>query len=117
MNDFVALDVCPYCGQPKGIAIHKNLKKLPQPCMTSPEPCDKCKEMFIAKNMVPVWSTFIDGKGNIQFKPEYFFIHRDTVTTESIRNMMMTSGFLIMKEDEFEKAKEYMEMQKERIQA
>ena len=46
MNDFVALDVCPYCGQPKAIAIHKNLKSLPQPCMTSPEPCDTCKVRF-----------------------------------------------------------------------
>ena len=117
MNNFVALDICPYCGQPKGIAIHKKLKDLPQECMTSPEPCDKCRETFIAKNAVPVWSTFIDSKGKVQFKNEYFFIRRDTVRTPEIINMMNTSGFLIMKENEFEEAKKYMETQKERIHA
>lgn len=117
MNNYVALDMCPYCNEPKGIAIHKQLKDLPQECITSPEPCDKCREKFIANNIVPVWSTFIDNKGKLQFRNEYFFIKRDTVRTAELINMMNTYGFLVMKEEEFNKAKEYMEMQKERISA
>ena len=116
-NNFVALDMCPYCDEPKGIAIHQNLKDLPQPCMTSPEPCEKCKEKFIQNNIVPVWSTFTDEKGQIHFNNEYFFIKRDTVRTAELIDMMRTSGFLIMKEEEFNKAKEYMEMQRERMHA
>ena len=117
MNNFVALDMCPYCNQPKGIAIHKNLKKLPQPCMTSPAPCDNCRAAFVKAGVVPVWSTFIDDKGKLQFNNEYFFIRRETVRTTDLINMMNDYGFLVMKEEEFEKHKRNMETQKERIQA
>ena len=117
MNNFIALDVCPYCGEAKGVVIHQQFKDLPQPCMTSPEPCKDCKERFRNQNIVPVWSTFTDDKNQIQFRNEYFFIKRDTVTTATFQNIMDTSGYLIMKEEEFLKAKEQMEPLTERIQA
>ena len=117
MNNFVGMDMCPYCNEPKAILIHQHMKEIPEHCMTSPEPCDKCKERFERDNVVPVWSTFIDAKGKMQFNNEYFFIKRDSVHGQQFLDMMNKLGFLVMKEDEFAKVKEYMEMNKVRTQS
>ena len=117
MNNFVGMDMCPYCNEPKAILIHQHMKEIPQHCMTSPEPCDKCKAKFEADNVVPVWSTFIDAKGKMQFNNEYFFIKRESVRTQPLIKMMNDCGFLVMKEEEFIKVKQYMEMNKVRMQS
>ena len=117
MNNFVGMDMCPYCNEPKAILIHQHMKEIPQHCMTSPEPCDKCKAKFEADNVVPVWSTFTDAKGKMQFNNEYFFIKRDSVHGQQFIDMVNKLGFLVMKEEEFIKVKQYMEMNKVKVQS
>ena len=44
-----SLDICFWCGEPKGIAICGKMKvdaEAPKNMVTSLEPCDKCKEKF-----------------------------------------------------------------------
>lgn len=117
MNNFVGMDMCPYCNEPKSILIHQRLKEIPEHCMTSPEPCDKCKERFERDNVVPVWSTFVDDKGKLQFNNEYFFIRRDSVHGQQFLDMIDKLGFLVMKEEEFAKVKLNMQMMKARTQS
>lgn len=42
-KDFIGMDCCPICDEPRGILIHKHLRKtLSEKMCTSPKPCDKC---------------------------------------------------------------------------
>jgi len=46
-RDFVGVDVCFVCGEPKGVLLDRRLKKsLPRKAVYNDEPCDKCKEIM-----------------------------------------------------------------------
>lgn len=53
-NDFVAIEVCPYCRKERGIAIQQNMKALPKCVSIDPKPCDKCIEDYKNRNILRI---------------------------------------------------------------
>ena len=54
-NNFVGMQVCPYCNEPMGVLIHTHLREIPRVSCTGPEPCNACKAKFEKDDVVPVW--------------------------------------------------------------
>lgn len=94
-NDFVGMQVCPYCDECMGVLIQQNLKEIPKKCCTSPEPCDKCKAKFEKDGVVPVWEVTNPGMRNPNYTGRRAFFHRSAIKDEALIEMMNTVGFLI----------------------
>lgn len=63
MNDFIALEVCAYCGKERGIAIQQYMKKLPRQVCADPTPCEHCIAEYKAKNVMMI----IEIKDNTKY--------------------------------------------------
>lgn len=94
-NNFVGMQVCPYCKEPMGILIQTHFKEIPQQSSTSPEPCDKCKAKFEADGVVPVWEVRNPGERNLDYTGRYAFFRRAAVKDPAMIKMMEDVGFLI----------------------
>lgn len=97
-NNFVGMQMCPYCKEPMGILIQQNLKEIPRTCCTGPEPCDECKKKFKADGTVPVWEVRNPGKPNPDYTGRYVFFLREAVKDPAMIKMMEDLGFLMCDE-------------------
>lgn len=93
-NDFIGMQMCPYCNEAMGILIDRNLKSIPKMACTGPEPCDKCKEKHKNDSVVPMWEAERTYKG-LDFTGRYIFFKRAAVIGKEFINMMNTVGFLV----------------------
>lgn len=101
-NDFIGMDCCVYCKEPKAILIHKHFKPIPKCSSSSPEPCDACKHKFEENDVVPLHEVIPVRKG---YEPtgRYVFVRRSAIDGEEFVSMMNKVGFLYAIREEFEK--------------
>lgn len=73
-KSFVALDCCPLCNEPKGIAMDNKLKPVfdKREICTSPEPCDKCKEKLKSVNHIVFYEANEDKENFTPTKKQPF---------------------------------------------
>ena len=106
MHEFVGMDMCIYCMEPKQLLLqtkfHKNAngemvpnKGIRRQQATSPEPCDKCKEKFKEQGIVPIVEATKDEHG-LEYGKRYFMAPREAIHGEEFERMIEKVGFLIM---------------------
>ena len=92
-----SLDICFWCGEPKGVALCGMLKgdeEAPKNMVTSLEPCDKCKEKFkLGVHIIEVTddgSRFGDNKafafGDTEGKPHWPTGRHVVIRPEAMKN-------------------------------
>ena len=103
-HEFVGMDLCLYCNEVKQLLLQPNFfrsgdemipkKGIRKTQITSPEPCDKCKEKFKKQGIVPMIEAERGEHGPI-FGKRYVFIKRKAVKEKEFKDFMNKHGFLI----------------------
>lgn len=109
-HEFVGMDMCIYCHEPKQLLLQtqffKDAKGEMKPRRgirkyqsTSPEPCDKCKKKFEEDGVVPMIEATRGPKGKPIFGQRYIFIKRDAIQGQEFIDFMNKHGYLICEPD------------------
>lgn len=101
-REFVGMDMCIYCGECKQLLLQTHFlpdgtpfKGIKRQQSTSPEPCDKCKESFKEKGIVPMIEASKDEHtGEPIYGHRYVFINYNALS-EEFQKLADTHGFVI----------------------
>lgn len=105
-HEFVGMDMCIYCHEPKQLLLQTKFFKdangemkpqrgLREYQATSPEPCDKCKKKFEEDGVVPMIEATRGPKGKLIFGQRYIFIKRDAIQGQEFIDFMNKRGYLV----------------------
>lgn len=105
-HEFVGMDICIYCHEPKRLLLQtqffkdasgkmKPRKGISKYQATSPEPCDKCKKKFEEDGVVPTIEATRGPKGELIFGQRYIFGKRDAIQGQEFIDFMNKHGYLV----------------------
>lgn len=109
-HEFVGMDMCIYCHEPKQLLLQtqffkdasgkmKPKKGIRKYQSTSPEPCDNCKKKFEEDGVVPMIEATPGPKGEPIFGKRYIFMKREAIQGQEFIDFMNKHGYLICEPD------------------